>query len=111
MRASTREPFHGSAVMRSTNIRRSLPLCIVALSLLHAGRAASQPPPSAAVAAPAKDPIEGFWLGTLTSPQGSTELGFQFRRTPKGKLVAIAFMPVMHLFGTLVSYVKSSGNE
>ena len=38
-------------------------------------------------------------------------MGFQFRRTPKGKIAALAFMPVMHLFGVPVSYVRPSGNE
>jgi len=92
-------------------IRRTLPFCVVAFSLLQAGRTAAQPATSASAGTPAKDPVEGFWLGTVTSPQGSAEMGFQFRRTPKGQLVAFVFMPVMHLFGVPASYVKPSGNE
>jgi outer membrane protein assembly factor BamB len=86
-------------------------MSVIALSILYASRALAQPATSASAAAPAKDPVEGFWLGTVTSPQGPADLGFQFRRTPKGKLVALAFMPVMHLFGAPVSYVQPSGNE
>ena len=91
-------------------IRRSL-LCVVAVLMLHTGRTGAQPAPNATAGTPAKDPIEGFWLGTVTAPQGQAEMGFQFRRSPKGQLVAFAFMPVMHLFGAPVSYVKAAGNE
>jgi outer membrane protein assembly factor BamB len=90
---------------------RTLPFCVVALSMLQASGTAAQPATSASAGTPAKDPIEGFWFGTVTSPQGRAEMGFQFRRTPKGQLVALAFMPVMHLFGAPVSYVRPSGNE
>ena len=91
--------------------RRALLFCVVALSMLQANGTAAHLATSASAGIPAKDPVEGFWLGAVTSPQGSAEMGFQFRRTPKGQLVAFIFMPVMHLFGVPASHVKPSGNE
>src|ERR1700687_4254745 len=57
---SSRERFHGGAVMQAVYICRSLRLCVAALSMLHSGWVAAQPEPSASAGTPAKDPIEGF---------------------------------------------------
>jgi outer membrane protein assembly factor BamB len=64
--------------------------------------AAATPPPSAA-----KDPIEDTrWLGTITSPSGPTQVGLAFRRSTRGDLVALAYLPVMHMFEKPTSLVR-----
>lgn len=91
-----------SARARATVIHLSSRLlATLAVSLLLSSNALAQsgaasPPPAKA---PASDPIDGTkWLGTLTSPTGPAQFGLEFRRTPKGQLVALAWVPVMHVF-------------
>lgn len=49
--------------------------------------------------APGPDPIEGTWLGTVTAPQGSAEIGFRFERNARGTLVYALQFPVMNAYG------------
>ena len=95
------------------NARRALSCLAVFVSLIRPLPAGGQPAagPGAGNAVVPKDSIEGFWMGTVTSPQGPAEVGFQVRRTPKGQLVAFCYMPVMHIYGLPVSRVKAAGNE
>jgi outer membrane protein assembly factor BamB len=56
------------------------------------------------------DPIDGtVWLGSLTSPTGSTPFGVEFRRTARGALVLVEYLPVMHLYSQVVSRVTRRG--
>ena len=47
-------------------------------------------------AAPAADPFEGVWLGTVTSPNDRADIGFAFKRGAKG-LNASFSMPAMFI--------------
>ncbi|MDB6114800.1 MAG: bamB [Lacunisphaera sp.] len=60
---------------------------------------AQTPTAPAAAVAPAPDPIEGDWLGTVTAPQGRTEIGFGFHRGADGKLILTFHMPAMFAYG------------
>jgi outer membrane protein assembly factor BamB len=44
------------------------------------------------------DPIEGTWTGTVTAPQGSTEIGFAFTRGSDGRLNLAFNMPAMFTY-------------
>ena len=45
---------------------------------------------------PAHDPVEGIWLGTIKSPQGTTaEIGLEFLRADRGTLVFSLHFPEM----------------
>lgn len=44
------------------------------------------------------DPIEGTWTGTVTGPQGATEIGFAFTRGANGKLNLGFNMPAMFTY-------------
>src|SRR3954471_5940611 len=46
----------------------------------------------------ASDPIEGTWTGTVTAPQGSTEIGFSFTRGSDGRLNLGFQMPAMFTY-------------
>ena len=66
---------------------------LIALGLWNYSLAQSAPPSSP------PDPIEGNWLGTVTSPQGPAEIGFGFARGAGGKLNLTFHMPVMFAYG------------
>lgn len=57
----------------------------------------------------AQDPLEGVWMGQVSAPQGDAEVGFAFRRTPRG-LVAAMYMPVMHVYGLSLGPVAEAGS-
>jgi outer membrane protein assembly factor BamB len=44
------------------------------------------------------DPIEGTWVGTVSAPQGSTEIGFAFTRGRDGQLNLGFNMPAMFTY-------------
>jgi outer membrane protein assembly factor BamB len=62
-------------------------------------------------AQPAPDPITGTWTGTVTAPQGSTEIGFAFTQRPDGRLTLAFHMPAMFTYDAeLGASVKVEGN-
>ena len=62
--------------------------------------------------APLSDPIDGTkWLGTLSSPTGTTPFALEFRRSPKGALYLVETLPVMHIYSQLVSRVTPRAAE
>jgi outer membrane protein assembly factor BamB len=73
----------------------------VLLGGLAAGALAQQPAPAAdsSPTPPAADPVEGTWLGIVTAPQGSAEIGFKFARNAKGVLNFALYFPLMNTFG------------
>jgi len=68
---------------------------VLNLLLLVAG-AESQP---AQQPSQAPDPVEGTWLGTVTAPQGTAEIGFKFEPNAKGELNFALYFPLMNTFG------------
>ncbi len=46
----------------------------------------------------APDPIEGTWTGTVTAPQGATEIGFAFTRGTNGRLHLAFNLPAMFTY-------------
>ena len=58
----------------------------------------------------AADPVVGKWFGTGGSPQDTTEFGFDIREEPDGKLIALAYQPVLNLFGEAVNITRE-GDE
>jgi outer membrane protein assembly factor BamB len=50
-------------------------------------------------------------MGVLKSASGSTPFGLQFRRTPRGALLLIEYLPAMHLYSQVVSRVTPRGGE
>lgn len=92
-------------VISSDPSRRLLRNWRIAAALLTLGMAASSlaqtPPPAAPAeaAAPAPDPIEGFWTGTVIGPQGeAAEIGFEFFRGRKGVLTFRLNFPSMFTY-------------
>ncbi len=53
---------------------------------------ADSPPPNS-------DPIEGKWYGVAGFPQDRVEMGFEFKRDPKGVLKAYHYLPVNNFYG------------
>jgi len=73
---------------------------IIAAVVLAAGRGAADQ-------AAAPDPVEGCWLGTVTSPDGDrVPLGFRFFRLKDGRLAAALHLPAMNVADSLVSLVQ-----
>ena len=56
-------------------------------------------PARAQITAPADAAFEGVWLGRVTAPNASTEIGFAFTRGAKGGLGAKIAMPAMFIAG------------
>ena len=57
----------------------------------------------------AQDWLEGVWMGRITAPQGETEIGFAFKRTPRG-LTAAMYMPAMFVYGLNLGPVEEAGS-
>jgi outer membrane protein assembly factor BamB len=96
------------------NRRDNWAMRVLLLACLSAPLAAQDPPPAArAAAAPTPhDPIDGtFWLGTLRSPTDSAPIGFEFRRSPRGALYLVEYLPVMHVYSQVVSRVTPHGDD
>ncbi len=67
------------------------------------GSSPATPAPAAPVA---HDPIDGtIWLGSITSPTGLSPYGLAFRRSPRGALFLVEYLPAMHVFSQVVSRV------
>lgn len=99
MRARTSQPKRTRAwsshapKMPRGRARRLVAACF-GLVLLGAA-APGQTPPTA----PAADPVEGRWTGTIAAPQGTpAEIGFEFFRTQKGTLVFRMNFPEMFTY-------------
>lgn len=63
---------------------------LLALSPLHAAASETRA---------ARDPVEGFWLGTAGSPKEKIEVGLEFHRDASGKLALRLTQPVSNYFG------------
>jgi outer membrane protein assembly factor BamB len=48
---------------------------------------------------PASAQIEGTWLGTVTAPQGTAQIGFRFEPNARGELNFALFFPLMNTYG------------
>jgi outer membrane protein assembly factor BamB len=57
----------------------------------------------------APDDVAGIWTGRVLAPQGESEIGFAFKRTPRG-LTAAMYMPVMHVFNLPLGPIGEAGS-
>jgi outer membrane protein assembly factor BamB len=62
-----------------------------------------------AATARAENQVEGVWMGRVTAPQGDAEIGFAFKRTPRG-LTAAMHMPLMHVYNLPLGPVGEAGS-
>jgi hypothetical protein len=68
--------------------------------------------PAGAFAAPAGDPVEGFWLGTAGSVRERIEVGLDFRRDAQGALKVFLTQPISNSFGSEMSgTVRREGEQ
>ena len=79
---------------------RILSCCALALSTVLAS-----------AAAPAPDPIEGFWLGTAGTDKEKVDVGFEFRRDAAGKLMMKVTQPIMSYYGLDAGEAKHDGDR
>ena len=68
-------------------------------------------PSQAARAAPAGDPLEGYWLGTAGSAKEKIDVGFEIRRDASGKLAVRLTEPIANYFGMEVGEIKRDGEH
>lgn len=68
---------------------------MIVLSTLFLAAATAAPPATAE----ARDPIEGRWRGVAGFPGDRIELGFEFKRNPRGELRAYLYQPVLNFYG------------
>jgi outer membrane protein assembly factor BamB len=80
-----------------------IPRLVVSLVFLAAARLTGAEP----------DPIEGFWRGTVTAPQGeAADIAFDFHRTPSGELGFKLHFPAMFTHGASLGIpVEKSGGD
>ena len=92
---------------RCNHALRAMRAC-VALGMVFALAAY---PSQAALAAPAGDPLEGYWLGTAGSAKEKIDVGFEIRRDASGKLAVRLTEPIANYFGMEVGEVKRDGER
>ena len=91
---------------RDSSLARALVLACLAAPL------AAQEPARPSAPPVAHDSIDGTaWVGTLSSASGSTPFGLEFRRSPRGALYLVEYLPAMHLYSQVVSRVTIRGDE
>jgi outer membrane protein assembly factor BamB len=86
-----------TANRRVRDILITAALVMAPLALAAAPLALAAAPLAARAGAP-RDPITGIWTGTVTAPQGPTELTLGFDRDSLGRLMMTFHMPVMHCY-------------
>lgn len=88
--------------MKSTAALRSV---FALTALFAAGEARCGAPP-------ARDPVEGFWLGTVEAPQGtSAEIGLEFFRNRSGTLIFRLNFPEMFTYGAAFDFPVKCGPQ
>lgn len=53
--------------------------------------------------------FEGVWLGKVTAPNGTTEIGFAFKRSPQGLIVSF-YMPAMGIDEAVLGPAEIAGD-
>lgn len=51
----------------------------------------------------AQQPIDGKWLGTITTPNDRIEISFDIHTSPDGKLEALLYFPITNVYGIPVT--------
>ncbi len=61
--------------------------------------------------APAPDPIEGLWLGTIGTEREKVEVGLDLRRDAQGAIQLFLTQPVSNYFGVAAGAVRREGDR
>ena len=71
-------------------MRESVLALLLSILIAHA--------PAGAAPAPASDPVEGIWLGTVGSEKERVEVGLELRRDAEGALKLFLTQPIANYF-------------
>ncbi|HEX5716820.1 MAG TPA: PQQ-binding-like beta-propeller repeat protein [Thermoanaerobaculia bacterium] len=67
---------------------------------------------NASAAAPAVDPVEGLWLGTVGTDKEKIEVGLDFRRDAQGALKLFMTQPILNTFASeMPGTVRREGDQ